>query len=60
MNSILFLYPGYPKQVDRKRLIIVRTTLHSNERSINTNIQYMKEQDLVVSSVSIKQTIGTT
>ena len=57
---MLFLYPGYPKQVDRKKLIIVRTTLHLNVRSINTNIQYMKEQDLVVSSVRIKQTIGTT
>ena len=57
---MLFLYPGYPKQVDRKKLIIVRTTLHLNVPSINTYIQYMKEQDLVVSSVSIKQTIGTT
>ena len=57
---MLFLYPGYPKQVDRKKLIIVRTTLHLNVRSINTNIQYMKEQDLVVSIVSIKQNIGTT
>ena len=57
---MLFLYPGYPKQVDRKKLIIVRTTLHSNVCSINTYIQYMKEQDLVVSIVSIKQNIGTT
>ena len=57
---MLFLYPGYPKQVDRKKLIIVRTTLHLNVRSINTYIQYMKEQDLVVSIVSIKQNIGTT
>ena len=57
---MLFLYPGYPKQVDRKKLIIVRTTLHLNLCSINTNIQYMKEQDLVVSIVSIKQNIGAT
>ena len=57
---MLFLYPGYPKQVDRKKHIIVRTTPHLNVPSINTYIQYMKEQDLVVSIVSIKQNIGTT
>ena len=54
---MLFFYPGYLKLVDRKKHIIVSTKPHLNVPSINTYIQYMKEQNLVVLIVSIKQDI---
>ena len=57
---MLFFNPGYLKLVDRKKHIIISTTTHLNVPSINTYIHYMKEQDLVVSIVSIKQNIGAT
>ena len=57
---MLFFYPGYLKLVDRKKHIIVSTTPHLNVPSINTYIQYMEEQDLVVAIVSIKQNIRAT
>ena len=54
---MLFFYPGYLKLVDRKKHIIVSTKPHLSVPSINTYIQYIKEQNLVVSLVSIKQDI---
>ena len=54
---MLFFYPGYLKLVDRKKHIIVNTKPLLSVSSISTYIQYMKEQNLVVSIVSIKQDI---